>query len=241
MAEGTAPATGSGSGPATGDPSTTPPASAATPATGTAPATGDPTSPTLTPEQITELVESNRRMQDALQKANREAQDRREQAKQAERDKMTAEEATKAELEDLRTRAENWEVERASFHLEREVSRLTTKLGIIDPEVVVRLIDWDDVDFEEGIPKNVEKLVSAILSERPYLVGKPNAPAPQARPTGLNAGAGQGEGQSAVNLTAAEMEAAKQAGISPERYQALKGVQTLDQWQATRRTGGGTS
>lgn len=240
----TPPATGDGAGePATGDSSADPAGGAAgTPATGSAsPATGATTGDggtedlQLTPEQISALIASNARMEAALKEANGEAQKRREQAKEAERAKMTAEEAAKAELDELRSAAEEWEVERASLFLENEINRLAIKLGIIDPDVVNRLIDWDDLEFNEGRPTNTEEVVRSILSEKPYLVGKPTQ---SARATGINSGAGQGE-QPKVNLTAQELAAAQEAGLTPERYQALKGVQTLDEWMATRKSGQG--
>ena len=229
------PATGTSdnSGGATTQPAT----GTASPATGATTGTGGASDELqLTPEQIQALIASNARMEAALREANGEAQRRREQAKEAERAKMTAEEAAKAELDELRQSAEEWEVERASLFLENQITRMAAKLGVIDPDVLTRLIDWDDLEFEDGRPVNTEEVVRAILDEKPYLVGKSSGQ--PARPTGINSGSGQGETPK-VNLTAQELEAAKGAGLSPERYQALKGVQTLDDWLATRKTGQG--
>lgn len=244
----TAPATGATAQPATGkDDKGTAPATGAT-----APATGEPTS-TSTPaadalptaEEIAELRASNERMEKALKEANREAEKRRQEAKQAERDKLTAEEQAAAELKDLREQAEAWKVEQAEHRIERDVTRLAPTLGLVDPEAVAQLLDWKQIEFDEdGAPLNVKAVVEELIKVKPYLAGKPQAAPPRA--TGNNAGDGTSGGPK-PNLTSDELAAAQQAGLSPERYAALRDLNkrgstgvTMKEWTETRRTGAGT-
>lgn len=231
---GTATGPAAGSAPATGasDDSN---AAGATPTA--APATGDAGIPALpTPEEWAQAQQSIANLDKALRAMRAERDEQVRAARDEAKSKMTEAEAKEQELAELRGLAEEWQVERASLFLENEVSRLAVKHGIIDPDVVVRLIDWEELEFEDGRPVNTEAVVTAIIREKPYLRGQSQTQ--QARATGINAGAGHGD-KPAVNLNADEIKAAEQAGMTPDRYQALKGVQTLDQWLATRRSGQG--
>jgi len=238
------PATGGTEGsPATGDNKGSNPAPAtgaapATPATGatTPAAPTPPETPPLTADEIKELVASNQRMAEALQKANKEAEKRRKDAAEAERTGLSEAEKTAKDLADAKAHEEELLVELATTRVENKVASLTPKLGILNPEVVARLIDWDDLDFDaDGRPTNVEDVVNKIVTANPFLVSKAGPTPPT--PTGLGASAGTGTG-TPPTLTAAELAAAEQANISPERYQALKGVSTLKDWQKTRTPSG---
>lgn len=240
------PAATAGSGtPAPGtvtDPTVTAPPPATPPATGApaVPATGTPppadAAPTYTPEQIAELVASNERIQKALAESNKENEKRRKDAKAIEDAKLTDEERAKGERAEFEAQREAFLVEQAELRVNQQVLGLAGRLGLVDVDIVTRLIDWDDLEFDDtGAPTNVEAVVKAIIARKPILAGKPG-PTPGS-PTGNNAGSGTGGGQPAPALTAQELAAATQAGISPERFAALKGVKTLEDWKATRRTG----
>lgn len=205
-------------------------------ATGTAAATavGVAAVP-LTPEQIAELQASNARLMKALEAEREGNKEIRRQRSEEEKAKLTGQEQVAAELEELREAEQQWAVERAELTIEREIGRLGPKLGILDPEVTAALIDWDDLEFDDdGKPTNVEDVVRALIAKKPMLAGKPsdrNAPR-------TDSGQGTGGG-TPPSLTAAELTAAQSAGISPERYDQLKKVRTLKDWQSTQRKAGG--
>ncbi|HYI80014.1 MAG TPA: hypothetical protein VEW67_04065 [Thermoleophilaceae bacterium] len=122
--------------------------------------------------------------------------------------------------------------------------RLLTELakpehGIVDAEAAAQLIVGVEFDAE-GNPTNLtvkdgedpesKSLLDGFLEARPFLRSgaAPPPPAPS-----IDGGAGNGQ-QPVVDLTAEELEAADKAGLSPQQYQARKGVRTLKDWQATR-------
>jgi hypothetical protein len=97
---------------------------------------------------------------------------------------------------------------------------------------------WSLLDFDEkSQPTNAEEAVRLLLRDKPYLGGGARSQA-QA-PVATNANEGTTSSRP-PNLTAAELEAAQDMGLSAERYSALKGVKTIEDWQATRRTQGQT-
>lgn len=88
--------------------------------------------------------------------------------------------ADKSELEKAQTRL----AEREKAHAEAEaklkrmtigqaIERAARKHNARNPEVVARLIEQDDLEFDDaGEPTNAEDLVKKILKDEPYLVGK---------------------------------------------------------------------
>ena len=115
--------------------------------------------------------------------------------------------------------------------LEAVIVKQSVLLGIIDPDAAVKLLDTDELELDEetGEPKNIEAALKALVKAKPYLVAKPATTTPGS----TNAGAGAAAGP-APQLTAAELAAAQDAGMTPERYAALKGVKTLADWQKTQ-------
>ncbi len=115
--------------------------------------------------------------------------------------------------------------------LEAAVTKQAIKLGIHDPDAAVKLLDTDalELDDETGEPKNVEAALKELIKQKPYLAKEPEA----ATPGSLNGGAGGSAGP-APKLTADELAQAQSAGMTPERYAALKGVKTLDDWKKTQ-------
>jgi hypothetical protein len=70
-----------------------------------------------------------------------------------------------------------------------EVQNLAGRLGIIDPDAAVKLLDWAALDYDpDGRPQNVEAALRQLLVDRPYLQAPQAAPA--APPTGQPATAG---------------------------------------------------
>lgn len=235
--------TGTGATPAPGaTPGTPPPADGAAPATGAAgapPATGT-TPPAGTEPATTEpadgaLGETGQRLIADARKAERDALKRAKDAEAAlaakEAAELTEAQRKDKELADLRAAKDKWESERQQVYVTAAVTSLATKLNLIDVDAVTRLLDHSALNFgEDGRPTNTEDEVRALLRAKPYLAGpvRPQAP--------VSTGATEGTSAApAPNLTAAELEAARSTGMSPERYAALKGVRTIEEWEATRR------
>lgn len=116
-----------------------------------------------------------------LEKVRREAAEHRVKHKEAQ-DKLTAfEQSQMSDLEKAQAKVAEYErqlSERARQEQERtvkyEVQLHAAKLGIVDPDAAVKLLDWAQLDFnEDGTPKNAEKLLKALIADKPYLAGTP--------------------------------------------------------------------
>ncbi|MFH0983667.1 MAG: hypothetical protein V2A79_19295 [Planctomycetota bacterium] len=193
-------------------------------------ASADGDHPTLTAEDIEAL-------QRELKEARTEAAKYRKAQVDAQKAAQTAVDAQKpdaerqlAKLAALESEKANWERERQEHYVEQAVARLSGKHTVVDLDAAVRLMDWSELQFgDDGRPTNTEDVLKALLKERPYLAGPPRPPAA----SNVDASAGTGAGPTPA-LTADELAAAKDAEMTPEHYAALKGVHTLDAWQATR-------
>jgi hypothetical protein len=155
-------------------------------------------------------------------KAIREAEKARADAELSEAEKLTKrQKELEAQVEALTKQARQKTLEAA-------IVKQAILLGIIDPDAAVKLLDADELelDDETGEPKNVEAALKALIKDKPYLASKPD----KATPGSTNAGAGAAAGP-APHLTADELAAAQEAGMTPERYAALKGVKTLEDWR----------
>lgn len=49
------------------------------------------------------------------------------------------------------------------------------KLNIVDAEAASKLLDWSKIEYEDGIPTNVEKLLKELVAEKKYLIGEKQA------------------------------------------------------------------
>jgi hypothetical protein len=205
---------------------------AADPQTGVEePQTGAPTGAVEAPVDLAVL-------QSDLIHAKAQAAQFKAELKAARAVKESEVEAAKSEaqrLAELEAEKAAWQTERQQMYVGFAVRDLAPKYGLIDPEAVVRLMDWSALDFDEkGKPVNAEDAVRVLLRDKPYLGGvRPQAP------VATNATEGTTPARP-PNLTADELEAAAASGISIERYAALKGVKTIEDWQATRRSQGQT-
>lgn len=146
-----------------------------TPSTGTNPKVA-PTAPAAGADDGDGHSEEPMSLEEA-RKLRRESNELRKRIKSAE-DRITAEEdAKRSESERLVKQVADLEAANASLLAqgqERAV-RLSTvevasRLGFRNPEVAYRLLDKADIDFDDiGQPKNVEKLLKALLDKEPYL------------------------------------------------------------------------
>jgi hypothetical protein len=195
------------------------------------PQTGAPAAAVETPVDVAVL-------QADLAHARQQASQFKAELKAARAAKETELEAAKSEVQrlaELEAEKAAWQTERQQMYVGFAVRDLAAKYGLIDAEAVVRLMDWTMLDFDDaGKPVNTEDAVRALLRDKPYLGGvRPQAP------VATNATEGTTSARP-PNLTADELAAAQASGISVERYAALKGVRTIEDWQATRRSQGQT-
>ncbi len=163
-----------GSTPATsppaGDGGSTPQPQAGNTTTGEPPA-GEPQSEPMSLEEARKL----RSEAQALRKREKDiaAQLKAYQDKeQAERDAQLSElEREKKSRAELQARYEQ-EVAAMRERLVRyAVESAATKLSIVDPDAAAKLIDWSELEFDEdGTPKNAEKLLTALIKAKPWLV-----------------------------------------------------------------------
>lgn len=203
-------------------PSTNPPASSAPPP----PATGDDEP----------LGEPGRRaLEDERQKrrdAEKRAKDAEKKAADLEAEKLTDDEKRNKRLAELEASEASWNQERRQLRIEQGIARLAGKLKLVDVETVARLVDPAKVTFDDsGSPTNIEEVVTAIVTDKPFLATTAAPPPPPAG--GINAGDGL-TSQPPPNLTADELAAAKAAGMDPAKYAALRGKTTLGEWQASQ-------
>lgn len=87
--------------------------------------------------------------------------------------KLSAEERANQEKADAQRERDDARREVQELRLEQAVERASNKLGIIDPDAAVKLLDWSQVEYDDdtGRPKNVDKLLEALVKARPWLAG----------------------------------------------------------------------
>lgn len=108
--------------------------------------------------------------------------------------------------------------------------------GIVDVQAAAALLTGVQYD-DQGKPTNLTtsegetpSLLQRFLAEKPYLKATPATPAPTPAPV-VNGGGGSGGGPG-PSLTAAEVKAAEEAGMSAEDYAAFKNVGSLADYEA---------
>lgn len=136
------------------------------------PQVGEPQS-TLTLEQA--LAE--------LKKVRTEAANHRVKLNEFEEKARKEAEAQMTEAQKATSRATDLErqlAERTQSYQERaikyEVQLHAAKLGIIDPDAAVKLLDWSQLEYDaDGSPKNAGKLLQDLVKAKPYLAGTPQS------------------------------------------------------------------
>lgn len=172
------------------------------------------------------------------EEAKREAQKLRQQLRaketaeaEAAKAQMTEQERLATELADLRKQAETWAKERQQIVAESAARDIADELGIIDHRDALALTNRDEIVYDDaGRPENLKQLFSALVKAKPYLVSGEGR---TVKTAAASASAGVSGGPT-VRLTAEELKEAERAGITPERWVALKSVKTLDDWKKTR-------
>lgn len=117
------------------------------------------------------------RLERELAEARREAASNRTKARTLEQQQAAAAQAGMTEAE--RVAARQQELERANSELQQRLSdqavrtatvEAATRLGYRSPDIAYRLLDRAELEFNDaGEPKNVDKLLRALLEREPYL------------------------------------------------------------------------
>jgi len=102
-----------------------------------------------------------------------------------------ADEADKTELQkaqeqlaEYQKREQVWAQEKRAQALQIAVQGAATKLGIVDPDVALALIQ-SSIEYDDaGQPKDVEKALNDLLAQKPYLKGTPSSGSPTNPPRG---------------------------------------------------------
>lgn len=113
----------------------------------------------------------------------RELEETERKRKEAE---MSELEKVRAHLADYERREADWQRTLQDMRVRHEVQAHAAKLGIVDPEAAYRLLDLATLEFDDdGAPKGVDKVLQALLRDKPYLHGQvpvgPTNPANPAR------------------------------------------------------------
>lgn len=111
----------------------------------------------------------------ALRKEAAAARTRLKAFEKAEQDRKDAD---LSDLQKAQTRIAELEQEREAWTLQQQESRLrmaslsaAQKLGFREPDLAFRLLDQGAVQYaEDGTPRNVEQLLTALAKASPYLV-----------------------------------------------------------------------
>lgn len=108
--------------------------------------------------------------------ARREAAKYRTEARKLAEAQTAADEAKLSELEKATKRVAELERQQAESQVrdqERTVQLATleaaSRLNFRNPDLAYRLLDRSEIEFDDGKPKNVEKLLKALLEKEPYL------------------------------------------------------------------------
>lgn len=99
-----------------------------------------------------------------------------EEMQEAARAARQAQEANKSELEKAQERIKALETEKAQalaqaeqMLIAAEVKALSVKLGIVDPDAALALMDREGVKVKEGRVEGVEEALKSLLKAKPYL------------------------------------------------------------------------
>lgn len=144
---------------------------------------------------------------------------------------LTEEQRIAQERDELLEQKTGWDREKRDTALRLAVHDLRDELGVADTDLAIAALDVSQVEYgPDGKPTNVEGLLTALLERKPLLKvepGKKKAPS-------ADGGKGSQAGPP-PDLTAEELEFAKEQGISAERYAAMKNVGNVDEFIELRK------
>ena len=142
----------------------------------------DATSGTKLPQSIDDALKQIESLQAALKKTNAESASHRHKLKafedaqaKADADKLSETEKLQKELKDLQA-AREADVERL---IASEIRMKAAEMGVAPQYLkrVATMLDWEDLEIDEktGMPTNVDKVLTTLLKEMPFLAGKAQA------------------------------------------------------------------
>lgn len=141
-----------------------------------------PTTPSLE-EAMTRLADIERKHKNATEELDRHRKnakklaDYEEAERQAKEAQLSEIERTTKKYQELQSQHDTYVKTMQERIVRYEVEKEAGKLGIIDPDAATKLLDWSQIEYEEdGTPKNADKLLAALVKQRPWL--KP-APTPE--------------------------------------------------------------
>ena len=221
------------------DPPADPPAAATPPSD---PPAGQPKLEDLPPE-VQRLIQNQR---DAERREKARADAAEAKVRDAEREKMDAKERAELEAKEAREAAEKATREANEARLQVALSRAEIKrtvtddkgeekqvtLRVADPELAGDALLKQGVEFnDDGTIKDFEERVTRLLAERPILA-KGETPAPPQRDAPRpNGGPGGTGGETPPQLTAEEVQAANDAGMTPEAFASWKSMGSLEDFE----------
>lgn len=178
------------------------------------------------------------RAQHTIETLRAESKQREDESKALAAKLKEFEDANLSESERLKKTAEENAREAADLTSSLQETRLklgiyvaSTEVGCTDPELALAAIDRSKIKFDEsGEPTNLKDELEALLERKPILKGTPGKPTAPA----VNAGDGARPGP-APALKAEELASAKEAGMSPEYFAAMKECETPEQFAAVRK------
>lgn len=77
--------------------------------------------------------------------------------------------------------------------LQNATFQKSVELGIVDPDAAFRLLDLDDVEWDEDKPTNVEDLLTKLVDRKPYLKGDTKKAPPKVQSTNPPTKSGKGD------------------------------------------------
>lgn len=96
-----------------------------------------------------------------------------QKAREREQAEMTEAQRLQAQLAEYQQKEQTWEQQRRDQALQIAVQTAATRLGIVDPDVALALIQ-SSIEYDDaGQPKDVEKALNELLTQKPYLKAQP--------------------------------------------------------------------
>ncbi len=146
------------------------------------PVTGTPTPAGVTPQESQLSLEAAMKRIAELEHSHKNAVEERDRHRKKlstyEKAEQDAKEARLSEIEriqkqhsDLQTQHNALATELQETRVHQAVERAASKLNFVVPaEMVARLIDWTEIEYENGRPTNVEKLLEKLTKSAPDLI-----------------------------------------------------------------------
>lgn len=200
--------------------------------------TPTPTAPQLGPDGKPRDPERAARTIAQQREEERKAKEERDAAlaklKEYEDKELTEQQRLEREADEAKAKAEEADARVAAANERIQTGNLLAELakpehGIVDARAAAKLIEG--VEFNDdgeptnlGDPKDEGSVLGGFLKSHSFLraSGKPPAPSIDAAPTGE---------PPEVTLTAEELKAAGEAGMSPQEFESRKGGLTYAEWE----------